>query len=71
LKHRGDIKDILESQAMLDEIIVKSSDDILVMKKTKEENAVAIQMLYVKLDKINEVLKMTRRKLRTKKKRKK
>ena len=31
-----EIKDILESQAMKDEIIVKNSDQILAMKKTKE-----------------------------------
>ena len=43
-KHRGEIKDILQSQAMLDEIIVKSSDDILAMKNAKEENAVAIKI---------------------------
>ena len=44
-KHRSDLKDIIESQTMLDEMIVKSSEDILVIKKTKGENAFAIQML--------------------------
>ena len=44
-KHRSDLKDIIESQTMLDEMIVKSSDDILVIKKTKGESAFAIQML--------------------------
>ena len=29
-----DVKDVLESQAVIDEIIVKNSDDILVIKKT-------------------------------------
>ena len=69
-KHRGEIKDILQSQAMLDEIIVKSSDDILAMKKTKEENADAIQMLDAKLDKINEVLKMTKKEIKDKEEKK-
>jgi chromosome segregation ATPase len=69
-KHRGEINDILESQAMLDEIIVKSSDDILVMQKTKEENSVAIQMLDAKLDKINEVLQMTKKEIKDKEEKK-
>ena len=69
-KHRGEIKDILQSQAMLDEIIVKSSDDILLMKKAKEENVVAIQMLDAKLDKINEVLKMTKKEIKDKEEKK-
>ena len=34
----NEVKDILDSQAMIDNIIVKNSDDILIIKKTKEEN---------------------------------
>ena len=53
---RGEINDILASQAMLDEIIVKSSDDMLVLKKTKEEIAIAINLLDARIDKINKEL---------------
>ena len=35
--HESDIKDILESQGMLDEIIVKSCNDILVIRKLKKK----------------------------------
>ena len=45
-----DIKDILDSQVMIDAIIVKNSDDITVMKKVKEENGDAIKMLETKID---------------------
>ena len=38
----NDIKNILDSQAMIDELLVKNSDDIEIMKKSKEENRVAI-----------------------------
>ena len=62
------IMDILESQGMLDEIIVKSCDDILVMKKDKEENATTIKGLDTKIEMINRELEMTRKKVRTKKK---
>ena len=34
---------------MIDGIIVKNSDDILVLKKTKEENAVAIKHVEEKI----------------------
>ena len=45
-----EVENILESQAMLDELIVKNSDDILFIKKTKEANAVAIKLLETKID---------------------
>jgi hypothetical protein len=46
----SEVENILESQAMLDENIVKNSDDILFIKKTKEANAVAIKLLETKID---------------------
>ena len=46
----SEVENILESQAMLDEIIVKNSDDILIIKKTKDANAVAIKLLETKID---------------------
>ena len=39
------LKDILNSQTMIDEIIVKNSDDILRMKRTKDENKVKLEVL--------------------------
>ena len=45
-----DVKDVLESQAVIDEIIVKNADDILVIKKTKDKNAIAIKTLEAKLE---------------------
>ena len=41
----NDMKDILESQALIDEVIVKKSDDIALMKKIKWENKDAIKSL--------------------------
>ena len=38
-----DLKDILESQSMLDEIVVKNSDDIVLLVKLKEANEVKIK----------------------------
>ena len=46
----SEVGNILESQAMLDEIIVKNSDDILIIKKPKDANAVAIKLLVAKID---------------------
>ena len=57
-----EIKNIIESKAMLDGIIVKHSDDILVMKKTKADNADAIKVLETKIDMINHEIKCTKRK---------
>ena len=54
----SDIKDILESQGML--------DDVPVMKKVKEENAMAIKLLDTKIEKINRELEMTRKKVKDK-----
>ena len=46
----NDLKDILESQAMIDEVLVKSSDDIALMKKMKQENRDALTLLELKID---------------------
>ena len=62
----SDIRDILQSQGMLDEMVVKSCDDILVMKKAKEENANAIKLLDSKIENINKELEMTRKKVEDK-----
>ena len=51
---RGEIKEILDSQAMLDQIVVKTSDNFLLMKKTKEEKAIAICLIDAKIEKFIE-----------------
>ena len=45
-----DVKNIVESQSLIDEIIAKNSDDILFIKKTKEENTISIKALEAKID---------------------
>ena len=44
-KNTDEMKNIIESQDRIDGIIVKISDDILAMEKTKAENADAIKVL--------------------------
>ena len=68
----NDLKDIIESQAVIDEVVVKTSDDIARMQKVKDENSRAINLLESKIEtldkeiqiKMEETLKMF---LRTKK----
>ena len=48
-----DVEDILESQEMIDKLIVKNSDDILLIKKAKDENAAAIRHLEMQIDKVD------------------
>ena len=43
------VENIIESQTMIDELIVKNSDDINLIKKAKEYNSVAISNLEVKI----------------------
>ena len=62
-KETDEIKDILESQGMIDGIIVPNSDDILAMKKTKEENAVALRAVEAKIQIINEEIELTNKKI--------
>ena len=48
-----DVENIVESQAFIDEIIVKNSDDIIAMKRLKHENAESIKKLDTKIDDID------------------
>ena len=66
--HIVDIKEILESQAMLDEIVVKTSDDILAMQKTRKENSVALDILENRLEKLYRELEETRKEIEHKEK---
>ena len=49
---KSDVRELLDSQAMIDALIVKTSDDILSIKKAKEENVAAIKTLDTKIDKM-------------------
>ena len=52
-----DVNNLIESQGMIDQIVVKNSDDIMVIKKRKEDNSVAIKTLETKIDAIeNEIM---------------
>ena len=62
-KEPDDFKDIRNSQAMIDEIIVKNSDDISVMRKTKELNAIAIKTLETKIVSLAEEIEMSKKKI--------
>ena len=48
-----DVNEILESQVMIDALVVKNSDDIILIKKLRDENSVAIKTLESKIDDIN------------------
>ena len=45
-----DVKEIVDSQAVIDEIIVQNSDDIALIKKAKEKNDDLIQSLDTRID---------------------
>jgi phage terminase small subunit len=45
-----DVNDILESQAMIDQLVGKNSDDIIAIIKRKDENRLAIETLEAKIE---------------------
>ena len=47
---KSDVRELLDSQAMIDALIVKTSDDILAIKKAKELNVAAIKTLDTKIE---------------------
>lgn len=65
-KNSDEVKNIIESQSMIDEIIVKNTDDIAKIKKTKEENAVAIQCLETRIEKIDKEIETTKKTIQEK-----
>ena len=52
---------------MIDEIIVKNSDDILILKKTKDKNSDAIKLLEARIDALDKEIKRTIEALKDKK----
>jgi uncharacterized C2H2 Zn-finger protein len=50
------VENIIESQTMIDELIVKNSDDINLIKKAKEFNSVAISNIEVQIKGIEKEL---------------
>ena len=53
-----DLKDIREAQEIIDEVVVKTSDDVALIKKRKEENNDAIKLLESKIDILTKELEM-------------
>ena len=53
-----DLKEILESQALIDGIMVNNSDDIALMKKLKQENKDAIKCLEYRIEILGKEIKM-------------
>ena len=47
---KSDVRELLDSQAMIDALIVKTSDDILAIKKAKKGNVAAIKTLDTKIE---------------------
>ena len=45
-----DVNNIIESQAMMDQLVVKNSDDIIAIRKRKDENQLAIKTLEAKIE---------------------
>ena len=55
------VENVLENQGMMDEIVVKNTDDIRVIKKEKEKNSLAIKHIEKRIDMIDEEIKMTKK----------
>ena len=53
-----DLKDIREIQSTIDEVVVKTSDDVALIKKQKEENKDAIKLLESKIEILNKEIQM-------------
>ena len=58
---RKEVENILESQAMIDQIIVQNLDAILALKKAKDENYAAIKQIDAKIDNIDKEMEMTKK----------
>ena len=54
----NDLKDIIESQAVIDEVVVKTSDDIALMQKVKDENSKAINLLELKIETLDKEIQI-------------
>ena len=53
----SELNDVIETQALIDEIVVKTSDDISKMKKVREENGNSIKVLESKIDILDKEIK--------------
>ena len=53
---------------MIDEIIVKNTDDILILKKTKDTNSAAIRQLEARIDTLDKEMERTMEAFKDKKK---
>ena len=53
-KKESNLKDFLDSQGTIDEIIVKNCDDSHIMKRTKENNEKSIKNIEAKIETIDQ-----------------
>ena len=63
----NDFNNILESQSMIDQLIVKNSDDIVLIKKTRRDNSIAIRDVESKIDTIEKEIQSIQSKLESSK----
>ena len=63
----NDFNNILESQSMIDQLIVKNSDDIVLIKKTRRDNSSAIRDVESKIDTIEKEIQSIQSKLESSK----
>ena len=58
---RKEVENILENQAMIDQIIVQNSDAILALQKAKDKNVAAIKQIDAKIDNIDYEIVVTKK----------
>ena len=57
-----EIQDIIDSQEVIDEVIVKSVDDIEIIKRSKEEANMALKSIEVKITRIEKEMEILKKK---------
>ena len=60
-ENTNEVKNIIESQVMIDEIMVKTCNDIIIIKKKKDENTAAIKNLKRLIDKMDKEIEITKK----------
>ena len=60
-ENTNEVKNIIESQVLIDEIMVKILDDNMIIKKKKDANTAAIKHLERLIDKMDKEIEMTKK----------
>ena len=63
-----EMQDMIESQALIEEVIVKNSDDIQIIKRSKEEANTALRSIDVQIARIQKELEAMTKKTKNKEK---